>query len=104
MSSDINNSEIGALAKGVTSRRSFLRAASLTAVGTAALAACGKGASSTPEAAAAATPPVVPPPNPRAAADAMDAMHEKGIKSFPAKTVGKGNQLLTPRVEKGVKI
>ncbi len=38
------------------------------------------------------------------AADAMDAMHEKGIKAFPAKTAGKGNQLLAPRVEKGVKI
>lgn len=39
-----------------------------------------------------------------ARADAMDAMHEKGIKSFPAKTEGKGNQLLAPRVENGVKI
>ena len=29
----------------------------------------------------------------RAQADAMDAMHEKGIKAFPAKTAGKGNQL-----------
>jgi FtsP/CotA-like multicopper oxidase with cupredoxin domain len=104
MSTDIKDLEIGAFAKGVTSRRSFLRAASLTAVGTAALAACGKGASSTPEAAAAATPPAAPPANPRAAADAMDAMHEKGIKSFPAKTVGQGNQLLAPRLEKGVKV
>ena len=104
MSIDIHDSELGALAKAVTSRRSFLRTASLTAVGTAALAACGKGASSTPEAAAAATLPVAPPANPRAAADAMDAMHEKGIKAFPAKTVGKGNQLLVPRIEKGVKV
>lgn len=40
----------------------------------------------------------------RAAADAMDAMHEKGIKAFPAKTAGKGNQLLAPRIEKGVKV
>lgn len=38
------------------------------------------------------------------ASDAMDAMHEKGIKAFPAKTAGKGNQLLAPRIEKGVKI
>ncbi|HEX4682662.1 MAG TPA: multicopper oxidase domain-containing protein, partial [Gemmatimonadaceae bacterium] len=37
-------------------------------------------------------------------ADAMDAMHEKGIKAFPAKTAGKGNQLLAPRIEKGVKV
>jgi FtsP/CotA-like multicopper oxidase with cupredoxin domain len=40
----------------------------------------------------------------RANADAMDAMHEKGIKAFPAKTEGKGNQLLQPRVENGVKV
>jgi FtsP/CotA-like multicopper oxidase with cupredoxin domain len=39
-----------------------------------------------------------------ATADAMDAMHEKGIKAFPAKTAGKGGQLLAPRVENGVKI
>ena len=39
----------------------------------------------------------------RARADSMDAMHEKGIKAFPAKTEGKGNQLLAPRIEKGVK-
>ena len=39
-----------------------------------------------------------------AAADAMDAMHEKGIKAFPAKTEGKGNVLMQPRIEKGVKV
>src|SRR5438067_9770140 len=33
-----------------------------------------------------------------AASDAMDAMHEKGIKAFPAKTTGKGNQRLAPRI------
>ena len=106
MSTDIEPSDIGALAKGITSRRAFLRTASLTAVGTAALAACGKDASSTPEKAAAATVPVAPTPpvSPRAAADAMDAMHEKGVKAFPAKTVGQGNQLLVPRVDKGVKV
>lgn len=37
-------------------------------------------------------------------ANAMDAMHERDIKSFPAKTTGKGNQLLAPRIEDGVKI
>ncbi|GLC27728.1 multicopper oxidase family protein [Roseisolibacter agri] len=40
----------------------------------------------------------------RARADAMDAMHEKGIKAFPAATKGKGNQLLKPRIENGVKV
>ena len=39
----------------------------------------------------------------RAKADAMDAMHEKGMKAFPAKTAGKGNVVLAPRIEKGVK-
>ena len=39
-----------------------------------------------------------------AAADAMDAMHEKGIKAFPAKTAGKGNQLFAPRMDNGVKV
>ena len=34
----------------------------------------------------------------------MDAMHEKGVKAFPAKTDGKGNQLLRPRIEKGVNV
>ena len=40
----------------------------------------------------------------RAKADEMDAMHEKGIKSFPAPTEGKGNQPLAPRLENGVKV
>ncbi|HET9683416.1 MAG TPA: multicopper oxidase domain-containing protein, partial [Gemmatimonadaceae bacterium] len=34
----------------------------------------------------------------------MDAMHEKGVKAFPAKTAGKGNQLFTPRMEGNVKV
>jgi FtsP/CotA-like multicopper oxidase with cupredoxin domain len=33
----------------------------------------------------------------------MDAMHEKGIKAFPAKTEGRGNQVMAPRLERGVK-
>ncbi|HEU5174588.1 MAG TPA: multicopper oxidase domain-containing protein [Gemmatimonadaceae bacterium] len=40
----------------------------------------------------------------RKAADEMDAMHEKGVKAFPAATAGKGNQLLQPRIEGGVKV
>jgi FtsP/CotA-like multicopper oxidase with cupredoxin domain len=99
MSTDVNDTEAGALVKTVSSRRAFLRTATLSAVGTAALAACGKGPSSTP-----ATLPVPPTVSPRAAADAMDAMHEKGIKAFPAKTTGKGNQLLAHRLDKGVKV
>lgn len=30
----------------------------------------------------------------------MDAMHEKGVKAFPAKTQGKGNQPLEPRLDR----
>jgi FtsP/CotA-like multicopper oxidase with cupredoxin domain len=38
------------------------------------------------------------------AAEVMDKMHEAGIKAFPAKTAGKGNQPMPPRIEKGVKV
>src|SRR5437868_1991161 len=37
-------------------------------------------------------------------ANEMDAMHEKGVKAFPAKTGSKGNQLCYGRVDQGVKI
>jgi manganese oxidase len=40
----------------------------------------------------------------RAASDEMDRHHEEGIKSFPAATRGKGNQLMQPRLENGVKV
>ncbi len=102
-----------------TSRRAFLRTASLTAAGAGVLAACGKGSTSIAKTAVAATTGTMPghviaasaasavpasPASIRAAADAMDAMHEKGIKAFPAKTAGKGNQLMAPRMEGGVKV
>ena len=40
----------------------------------------------------------------RRAADEMDAMHEKGVKAFPAATEGKGNQPIVPRLEGNVKV
>ena len=40
----------------------------------------------------------------RAAADAMDRMHEAGMKAFPAKTAKHGNQPIAPRMDKGVKV
>ncbi|HEX6693918.1 MAG TPA: copper oxidase [Longimicrobiales bacterium] len=40
----------------------------------------------------------------RAKADEMDRMHEAGIKAFPAKTAGKGNQVLQPKIVRGVKV
>ena len=93
-----------------TSRRAFLRTATLTAVGAGALAACGKGVPATPEQAAEAAgaaqgaAPVAAPVSARAASDQMDAMHEKGVKAFPAKTAGQGNQLMAPKIVDGVKV
>jgi FtsP/CotA-like multicopper oxidase with cupredoxin domain len=40
----------------------------------------------------------------RARADAMDAMHEKGVKAFPAPTKGKGNQPLAPKLDGKTKV
>jgi manganese oxidase len=37
-------------------------------------------------------------------ADEMDAMHEAGVKAFPAKTEGLGMQPLEPKIENGVKV
>ena len=47
--------------------------------------------------------PATPPVDPRARAEEMDRMHEAGVKAFPAKTEGKGGQLLAARMENGVK-
>ena len=109
------------------SRRAFLRGAAVAVAVPAvagALAACGNDhKSATPNAgtAPAGTPPgaahadsdhsggtMAPhpqgPANARAAADEMDRHHEAGIKSFPAATKGKGNQVMQPRMENGVKV
>jgi FtsP/CotA-like multicopper oxidase with cupredoxin domain len=103
------------------SRRAFLRNAAITTVAAGALAACGKAKAASPaqqgsapggtmpdhgSQAAAPAVPAAPPTleQLRAGADAMDAMHEKVMKSFPAPTKGKGNQLLEPRIENGVKV
>ncbi len=103
---------IDTLATAPTSRRAFLRTASLGAagaVGAGALVACGANSETkTPPAAKASSTPdehagMAPAAPGASASDTMDAMHEKGIKAFPAKTEGKGNQILAPRVENGVK-
>ena len=88
-------------------RRAFLRKSALTAllapVAIGALAACDSakeaGVASTP-----ASPPPAPPKSEREMADEMDRMHEAGVKAFPAKTVGKGNQPMEPRLDNGVKV
>jgi manganese oxidase len=104
-----------------SSRRDFLRASAIgltLPIAGGALAACSTGeaetrvdaatgvpASHTAAAPAAPAPAAVKTPESiRAAADEMDAMHEKGIKSFPAPTEGKGNQVLAPRIDNGVKV
>jgi len=93
------------------SRRDFLRSTAVTALAGTALAACStdkSGAQSAKVSDAdhsggtmAPNPAPIPP---AAAAEAMDKMHEAGIKAFPAKTAGKGNQLMQPRMDKGVKV
>jgi manganese oxidase len=97
------------------SRRSFLRNGAVAAVTGTLVAAC------KPAAAAERSPEPVTKAPPAASssvafgtddvsaasiasADAMDKMHEAGIKAFPAKSKGRGNQLLAPRIEHGVKV
>jgi manganese oxidase len=110
------------------SRREFLRLSAMglaVPAGLSMLAACDKGgaggtATAGGTTAAGAAPAKAPhdtdqsggtnaahpttPADARSRADQMDAMHEKGIKSFPAKTAGKGNQVLAPRMEGRVKV
>jgi FtsP/CotA-like multicopper oxidase with cupredoxin domain len=92
------------------SRRDFLRNTAATALAGSALAACSiDSAAQTPQASAAdvsggTMAPNPAPITPAAAAEAMDRMHEAGIKAFPAKTAGKGNQLLQPRMDGAVKV
>lgn len=109
----------------LTSRRGFLRTGALAAAAAGTLGACKDADASNPAqnpsggslpdaghgghgpnpgagAAPAGTPLTLA--QRRAKADAMDAMHEKGVKAFPAKTAKMGNQPFEPRVEKGVKV
>ena len=93
------------------SRRDFLRNTAVTALAGSALAACAIDKSEAQQSKATEMDhsggTMAPNPAPMsaaaAAAEAMDKMHEAGIKAFPAKTAGKGNQLLEPRIRNGVK-
>ncbi len=90
-----------------TSRRRFLRDTAVTAL--VAGVACGRDDKKPGSAAgmsehAQPTGGTMGPNDTTSAAAAMDAMHEKGIKAFPAKTAGLGNQLLVPKVIGGVKV
>src|SRR5512134_2854189 len=97
----------------VASCRRFLSTAALGLAVPAALAACNEGDAS------GRTPPSKPTndhdnaghasgaaagTSAKNSADEMDRMHEAGVKAFPAKTEGRGNQLLKPRLVKGVKV
>ncbi|MEP7324962.1 MAG: multicopper oxidase domain-containing protein [Gemmatimonadota bacterium] len=92
-----------------TTRRNFLRqGAAAVVVVPAALSVFGcsgdkaAAAQSAPATTSAALPAVTLSASQRA--DQMDAMHEKGIKAFPAKTAGKGNQPFLPKLVGGVKV
>jgi FtsP/CotA-like multicopper oxidase with cupredoxin domain len=93
------------------SRRDFLRNTAVTALASSALVACRVSPSEAQQTSASemdngggATAPNPAPVSGAAAAEAMDKMHEAGIKAFPAKTAGKGNQLLEPKIKNGVKV
>jgi FtsP/CotA-like multicopper oxidase with cupredoxin domain len=126
MSKPISHDDtLATLVEAPTSRRAFLRSASLTAVG-GALVACSTGSEkNTTTAQRVAIPAATPTAATTvaqtggtmgahdtaksataavSAADTMDAMHEKGIKAFPAKTAVHGNQPLEPKLVNGVKV
>ena len=92
------------------SRRDFLRNTTLTALagGTLACTIDDSGARNTKagekDHSGGTMAPNPAPVSAAAAADAMDRGHEAGVKAFPAKTAGKGNQLFQPRIERGIKI
>jgi FtsP/CotA-like multicopper oxidase with cupredoxin domain len=88
----------------ISTRRGFIKRAAVTAIAGGAVAACKDGAPKAQAAVATATPASTPVVSALSAAETMDKMHEAGIKAFPAKTAGKGNQPFAPRIEKGVKV
>ncbi len=98
-----------------TTRRNFLKNSAVAAAAVAAIGACDNDKPTVQQQGAAAksatTGGTMGPHDTNAAAgatavsaaDQMDAMHEKGIKAFPAKTAGQGNQLLAPKMVGSVK-
>jgi len=122
--SDLENSITVAesLLAQVTSRRRFIQKSAATALTVGAVAACNTAKSPQADTAAAAsrrgmtpapgdtdhsggTTGAHPAPvNTAGDSDEMDRLHEAGVKAFPARTEGKGNQVLAPRIENGVRI
>ena len=96
---------IESIVSDVSNRRGFLMRAAATAIAGGAVVACKESsAQKVPVKAAASLAPKATSTPALSAAEAMDKMHEAGVKAFPAKTAGKGNQLFAPRIEKGVKV
>jgi FtsP/CotA-like multicopper oxidase with cupredoxin domain len=93
-----------------TSRRRFLRNGGLAALAAGLGSACKPSSDKAPavaqqgSAAASAGADTTSAASVLANANAMDAMHEQGIKSFPAKTAGLGNQRIAPVIDDGVKV
>ena len=94
-----------------SSRRRFIRQGALAAVAVPALgvlSGCTTGAAREPDASKSGartdSTPAAPPNTAREKADEMDAMHEKGVKAFPAKTERMGNQPMAPKIVGGVKV
>src|SRR3954468_12604100 len=96
--------------EAMKSRRRFLRDAAVTAAVAGVVTACKPDTDGAAPAATQAGRPTGGTMGPHdtaanaAAVADMDAMHEKGVKAFPAKTAGKGNQLFAPRMDGGVKV
>jgi manganese oxidase len=93
------------------SRRDFLRNTAVATFATGALAACAVDESGAQQSkltegdhSGGTMAPNPAPLSAAAAAEAMDRMHEAGIKAFPAKSAGKGNQILKPKIKNGVKV
>ena len=97
-----------------TNRRAFLKSSAVAAAAVAALGACDTGAQDKPASKGQPTGGTMGPhdtgshsANGTVAlsnAEKMDAMHEAGVKAFPAKTDGIGNQVLKPRLDRDVKV
>jgi FtsP/CotA-like multicopper oxidase with cupredoxin domain len=101
MSDKLDSASMDNIVNEISTRRGFIKRAAVTAIAGGAVAACKDGA---PKAQAAVAPAATPVVSALSAAETMDKMHEAGIKAFPAKTAGKGNQPFAPRIEKGVKV
>ena len=105
MTEKSHTTSIDSIVNETSTRRGFLMRAAATAIAGGAVVACKESsAQKVPVKAAASLAPKATSAPALGAAEAMDKMHEAGVKAFPAKTAGKGNQPFVPRIEKGVKI